>query len=194
MKSRALLATAAATALAAAATPALAHTGQHAGFSLIAGALHPLQGTDHLAQMVLVGLLAARAGGHAFLLLPLTFVSVMIAGAFLVGPSVSSALIDGGILAGLLAAGFLAVSREAVPVPIVVAVIAVSGLLHGMAHGAEAPASSFLPYVAGFAMTTALLHGIGAAFAVHLMRIHRPGFLRVAGAAITVAGVAGVIG
>jgi len=183
-------------AVVATAAPALAHTGPHAGsgmgFSFGAGILHPLQGPDHLAQMVLVGLLAARAGDRAIWLLPLVFVAAMVAGALIVRPEMAGAVIEWGILAGLALAGALAVARDVAALPVMMAVVGAAGLLHGMAHGAEAPAASFAGYVAGFVVATSLLHALGIAGGVWLLR-QRAGALRVAGAAIAVAGVAGAI-
>ena len=41
---------------------ALAHPGHDAGDSLLAGALHPASGIDHVAGFILVGILASRLG------------------------------------------------------------------------------------------------------------------------------------
>jgi len=191
-----ILASIFALAIVATAGPALAHTGPHAapgmGFSFGAGLWHPLQGPDHLAQMVLVGLLAARAGGRAIWLLPLTFVAAMVAGALIVRPEMAGTVIEWGILVGLAIAGVLAVSRDVVALPVMMAAVGAAGVLHGTAHGAEAPAASFAVYVAGFVTATSLLHAVGVVGGVWLMR-QRAGALQVAGAAIAVAGVAGAI-
>ena len=71
-----------ATALAAAAPPVLvpalasAHPG-HDAADLVHGFMHPLGGIDHILAMVAVGLLAARMGGRALLLVPASFVLTM---------------------------------------------------------------------------------------------------------------------
>jgi urease accessory protein len=43
---------------------ALAHPGHGESSSLVAGALHPIGGVDHLAGFLVVGFLAARLGGR----------------------------------------------------------------------------------------------------------------------------------
>src|SRR5215469_13549041 len=60
-------------------TTAFAHPdlGNHQDF--IGGFAHPLSGADHILAMVAVGLLAARLGGRALVLVPATFVLVMAA-------------------------------------------------------------------------------------------------------------------
>ena len=48
--------------------------------------------------------------------------------------------------------------------------VLVAGLLHGFAHGAEAPAAGFAGYAVGFLLTTAGLHAGGMAIALPLRR------------------------
>lgn len=190
---RSILALGAAVCCAAAATPAFAHSGLHSDFGFAAGVLHPLHGLDHLAQMVLVGLLAARCGGRALLALPGAFAASMIAGALIVRPGMPGALIEGGILAGLIVAGWLAARREVAALPALAIAVGVAGLAHGMAHGAEAPAGHFAGYAAGFALATAGLHAAGAAGGVWMMR-QRAELVRFAAGAVALAGVAGALG
>ncbi len=66
----------------------------------------------------------------------------------------------------------------------------VFAIFHGHAHGAELPAGAeAAPYVAGFALATALIHAAGIAFGLALGRLAmgRPA-LRIAGGAILLAG------
>jgi HupE / UreJ protein len=62
---------------------ALAHTVDFHIRGLFAGIEHPLFGFDHLLAMVAVGIIAAGIGGRGIFLVPLSFVSAMVAGAFL---------------------------------------------------------------------------------------------------------------
>ena len=84
------------------------------------------------------------------------------------------------------------VAGEAKP-PLATAALLVGlfAIFHGHAHGTELPAGqSGLAYSIGFVVATGLLHGVGIAIGV----VHRwqPGriALRVAGAAVALAGVA----
>src|SRR6476646_10034240 len=56
---------------------ASAHVGVGDVHGFVHGLSHPLSGLDHILAMVAVGLFAARLGGRALWLVPLTFVSVM---------------------------------------------------------------------------------------------------------------------
>src|ERR1700761_641611 len=69
-----------------AAQTAMAHPGHLApgANALVAGAMHPLSGADHLLAMLASGLLAVRVGTRrAIWMIPATFVGLMIVGGML---------------------------------------------------------------------------------------------------------------
>ncbi|MGA8050669.1 MAG: HupE/UreJ family protein, partial [Burkholderiales bacterium] len=66
--------------LAVASGATLAHPFHAVSGGAAAGFLHPFSGFDHLLAMVAVGLWAARLGGRALWLAPLSFVGAMLAG------------------------------------------------------------------------------------------------------------------
>lgn len=141
-----------------AATPALAHPGAAGGFA--AGIAHPLSGADHLLAMVAVGLWAGLCGGRAMGLLPSAFVGAMTLGfslalAGLVLPGVEPMILASVIVLGALVA--LAVRME---LRVATALVALFGLFHGWAHGAEAGGAA-LAFAPGFVLATVLLHAAG---------------------------------
>ncbi|WP_292306530.1 HupE/UreJ family protein, partial [Mesorhizobium sp.] len=74
------------------------------------------------------------------------------------------------------------------PVSAGVAIIGLFALFHGHAHGTEVPENAGgLEYMAGFAVATALLHGIGIASALGLGLRFRA-LARLAGAACATVG------
>jgi urease accessory protein len=80
------------------------------------------------------------------------------------------------------------------PVSAGVAIIGLFALFHGHAHGTEVPENAGgLEYMAGFAVATALLHGVGIAAALGLGLRFRS-LVRVAGAACAALGVGLVFG
>ncbi|HYE37237.1 HupE/UreJ family protein [Methylocaldum sp.] len=141
---------------------AFAHTGGGSIHGFAAGFFHPFTGLDHLLTMLAVGLWAAVLGGRALWFLPLSFVTVMAAGA------------------GIQHAGFVLPSAE-VPVSLSVAVmglvllwnrrtayglagalVAGFALFHGYVHAEEIGSGmSAFTYASGFLMATAFLHGLG---------------------------------
>lgn len=172
------------------ASPALAHVGLGGHFTMQEGFLHPLHGADHLAQMVVVGLMAASAGGRALIVWPSAFVAAMIAGALTSYAGATLPYVELMIFGGLLFAAALSLSSIELPLWAGAAAIGAVGFVHGLAHGAEAPPGDFAAYVTGFAAATALLHLTGAAGGSLLMRAERPRLVRAASVAIALAGAA----
>jgi urease accessory protein len=143
----------------AAAHPSLDHV-----VSFVAGFEHPLGGLDHVLAMVAVGLWAALKGGRALWAWPAAFVALMLAGGALAMAGLSLPLVEPGILASIVVLGLLVASAAQVPVALGAVLVGAFALLHGHAHGVEAPAAGqALLYALGFAVATAGLHGIGLA-------------------------------
>ncbi len=147
---------------------AQAHTG-HGVATLSQGLAHPF-GLDHLLAMVAVGVWSAAAlpqrkawMGPATFLAALTGAAVLGAQG-LVLPFGEQAIALSVALFGLL----LVASRQQLPMGAGLALVAVSASLHGLAHGAEAPAAGFATYAIGFMLTTAVMHisGMGIGLAV----------------------------
>lgn len=172
----------------AAAMPAYAHVGVGTTSSFTAGFMHPLSGLDHMTVMIAVGLWAAMKGGKAVWAWPLAFVGVMVAGAALGMLQVPVPFVEPGILASVAALGLLVALAVDLPVSAGVAIIGLFALFHGHAHGTEVPENAGgLEYMAGFAVATALLHGIGIASALGLGLRFRA-LARLAGAACATVG------
>jgi urease accessory protein len=169
-------------------TAAFAHSGHGETSSLFAGLAHPVSGLDHLTVMLAVGALAALKGGRALWLWPLTFVGVMIAGAVLGMAQGSLPLVEPAILASVVVLGLLVALAVNLPTWLGVALIGVSALFHGHAHGAEAAGLGSLGYMTGFVATTAALHlaGIGAVLGLRSFSLQP--VVRIAGAACALIG------
>jgi urease accessory protein len=161
--------------------------GQAAGF--LTGLQHPISGLDHVLAMIAVGLWGAQLGAPAMWLLPVTFPMVMAFGGFLGLVGIPVPGVEVGIAASAILLGLM-VAREAKP-PLVVAAVLVAffAIFHGHAHGTELPAGqSGLMYSIGFVVATGCLHGVGIAIGVvHRWPIGRVA-MRLAGAAVTLAG------
>lgn len=160
-------------ALALFATPLMAHPGhgvETGGF--VAGLLHPLTGVDHLVVMLGFGLLAAALERKSALKLGALVVGGMVAGAFLGSAFGASPAVEIAILASIVLVAGLFVFRNKVALPAVLAVAAVIGAVHGIAHGNEA-GSLFMPFVAGMAVMASALIGVSA-LAIRATRILAP--------------------
>jgi urease accessory protein len=147
------------------ATAASAHVG-HGAEGFVQGFIHPIGGLDHVLAMLASGLLGAMIGGKAKWLVPLTFISAMVAGGALGASGFELPLVETMILVSVVVLAGLAVFGRSLGLSRLLPLIGGFALFHGFAHGAEMPANvSALQYAAGFVGATALLH-IAAIIAV----------------------------
>ena len=179
-------------ALLALSTAVLAHTG-HDISSFTAGLDHPL-GADHLLAMVAVGLWSVFAlpAGRAWMG-PATFMLALVLSAALGAGGFSLPFLEHAISLSVVVFGvMLVLATRGLPAAKGLSLIAIAASLHGLAHGAEAPAAeSFAGYAAGFLITTAVLHFGGVFGGTALRRsaaAMAPRILSVLGAAFSVAG------
>lgn len=180
--------------LAAAALPALAHTGADAGHhhGFTAGFLHPLTGLDHLAAMVAVGLwsaLAARSR-RELLAAPLGFAGMLLVGALAGLAGLSLPAVEPMIAASLLVLGLLVATQRRLPAPAAAALVGVFAIFHGAAHGQElAGDGDALATLSGMLAATLALHAGGIGLGVALRGGNR-WLPRAAGAAVGLFGIA----
>ncbi|NLG61494.1 MAG: HupE/UreJ family protein [Candidatus Cloacimonetes bacterium] len=175
---------------------AFAHPGHGgaAGHDFLHGFMHPLHGMDHFLAMVAVGLWAAQRDRRSVWALPIAFVAFMAVGFVLGAGGVAMPAVELGIAASVLVLGIAVALAARIPTVGAVALVALFALFHGHAHGAELPAGMAASlFGAGFATSTALLHGAGIALAVglrHAVMARSVGIERAIGAGIAAAGLA----
>jgi urease accessory protein len=166
-----------------------AHPG-HGPHSFAAGFQHPLTGWDHLLAMIAVGLWAAQLGGRARWALPLTFVSAMALGAMVGIAGFALPGVDRWILASVLVLGLFIACAVRLPLGVGLGLVALAGMFHGLAHGAEMLLNAnSLDFLAGMVTTTALLHAAGLGLGLAAQKRGMT-LLRLAGAGIVAGGVA----
>ena len=176
------------------ASPAFAHLNPAEHGSFAAGFSHPLSGSDHILAMVAIGLWAAMLGGRALLLVPTAFVGMMLLG-FVAGLSgVPLPFVEPMILASVVVLGLLVALALPLPAAVGAVIAGFFAFFHGHAHGAEIGTAAFASYAAGFALTTALLHGAGILIGLGLGRLGARDktlvAVRLAGGATALAGIA----
>ncbi|MHB1103987.1 MAG: HupE/UreJ family protein [Devosia sp.] len=143
-------------------TAAFAHTGVGDTAGFMHGFEHPIGDIDHVLAMIAVGVFAYVLGGRARLLVPLSFVGMMVVGFLLGASGVDVPFVELGIaLSSVVIGGTIALGRP-MPTAAASALVAVFAIFHGHAHGAEMPAdASGRLYALGFVAATALLHATG---------------------------------
>lgn len=178
---------------------ALGHPGhgEHisSGSSLLSGLLHPLFGLDHLLAMLSVGLYASQLRGRAVWALPLAFVGLMVGGAVSAIAGVELPLVEGGIIASVLALGLLIAFAVRMPVIAASLLTGVFAVFHGHAHGSELVAGgSAFAYGVGFTVSTALLHVVAVAVGLAAAKLADGRAVRWAGGLVAASGVLLVAG
>ncbi len=173
-----------------AATPVWAHeqSGQAAGF--VTGLQHPVSGLDHVLAMISVGLWGAQLGNPAVWLLPVVFPIVMAFGGFLGLVGIPLPGTEIGIAVSAILLGLMVALEARPPLWVAAGLVGFFGIFHGYAHGTELPAGeNALLYSVGFVIATGCLHGVGIGLGVaHRWAAGRVA-LRVAGAAVALAGL-----
>jgi urease accessory protein len=172
-----------------AAGPALAHVAPLEHNSFLAGATHPIFGADHVLAMVAVGLWAGMLGARALWAVPAAFVGVMVLGFALALGGLALPLVEPAILTSVVVLGLVVALGLRLPVAAGAALVGTFALFHGHAHETEMGAAGALPYLAGFALATAALHGLGLLLGHALARAGRSA-PRMAGGLVAAAGTA----
>jgi urease accessory protein len=159
---------------------AQAHTGhgaEHAAHSLVdsvsSGLAHPLLGPDHLLAMLAVGLWSAAAlpAGRR-VMGPLAFVAALMLGAALGAQGLVMPLLEPAIALSVVLMGALLLARQTLPGAAGLALVAAAGVLHGLAHGAEAPlGGGFAAYALGFMASSMALHAAGLGLGARLLKL-----------------------
>lgn len=151
-------------------TSASAHTG-HGTHSLMEGLVHPF-GPDHLLAMLAVGIWSVSALPASKVWQgPATFMLALVVSAVLGASGVSVPFLEHAIaLSVTLFGAMLILAAKPVPKALGLGLIAVAASLHGLAHGAETPATGFVGYAAGFLLTTGALHLSGVGLGLGLRR------------------------
>lgn len=168
---------AAAALLAGLAGAAQAHTG-HGTHSLMEGLAHPF-GMDHLLAMVAVGVwsVSALSAGKAWQG-PAVFLLALVSSAALGAAGVTLPFLEHGVALSVLLFGvMLVLATSPMPAALGLGLVGAAASLHGLAHGAETPASGFAGYAIGFLATTAALHlgGVGVGLSIRRWLARRSG-------------------
>lgn len=170
--------------------PALAHSAGHQANGVLHGLAHPVFGLDHLLAMLAVGLWSGFVLPRQVWSGALSFMAAMTVGAMLSWAGVGFAFVETVIVASVVAFGLLTLLSHRGQARAVTAAslsaIALFATAHGHAHATEA-AGNALSYLAGFLVSTALLHGVGIVLAQAIAT--RPVVQRSIGAGIAASGL-----
>jgi urease accessory protein len=149
---------------------AQAHPGHelHAGF--MEGVMHPLTGWDHLAVLLCLGVLVAGRGAGLALQAG-ALLAVSLAGGAALGMAYpQAAFVEPAILATVIVSAALLFLRSRLERKGLLWLCLGFTLVHGMAHGQEAPAGNLSAYFAGFTFAGTAVFTLGVLLAQVLFR------------------------
>jgi len=153
-----------------------AHPGHHGeiGGGFDAGWGHPWLGIDHVAAMVMVGLLAVAAGSHRLWTLPLVFLSCVATGGAFIFLSGLSLATEPLAAVSLLALGAALIRFPAIRFRGTLPLVAVAGIAHGGSHAAGVGnAAGGVFFLVGLVLATTVLHALGMSLGVAIRRSQR---------------------
>lgn len=166
---------------------ALAHPFHDAG-DLAAGMMHPLSGADHVLMIVAVSAWAALLPGRGRVMVAACLSLFVGLGALL--PVGNGVAVEIAIAITVMGAGMLLAMGRRLPLGLTTALTAAFAIVHGIAHGAEAPGGAGVAYVAGLMFSTGVL-ALSVSFVGARLHGHRH-WWRAAGIASALAGVMGI--
>ena len=169
---------------------AFAHAGAGVGGGFSQGFTHPLNGLDHIAAMVAVGLWGAFLGRPAIWLLPIVFPLVMVFGGAMGILGIPLPAVETGIAVSSIVLGLMVALAARPPLWIAAVLVGIFAVFHGYAHGAELPqAANPLAFSAGFVIATGLLHLSGIAVGLLVQWSAGNVAVRAGGAVISLIGI-----
>jgi urease accessory protein len=170
---------------------AFAHPG-HDAITFVAGFTHPFGGLDHLLAMIAVGILASRFEASARWGLPLAFILAMTVGAALAAAGFATTNEEMMIALSLVAFGVAVAAARTIPLALALGAVSSFAIFHGYAHGLEMIGSSLFAFVAGFVVSTALLHAASLWLTLQARTLGRraQSAIRISGGVIAGTGIA----
>jgi len=153
---------------------AMAHPAR-SGTEFVSGLLHPMTGLDHLLALITAGMLLGR---HLRRPVPgvLLFVAAFGTGLVWASPGHAVPGIETALVATVPLAGLILWRVHRLPVPGLIGGLAMVAMLHGLAHGFEAPAILAFEWCSGALLTALLVTTLATAIG-HVLR-DRPAWLQ----------------
>ena len=168
--------------------------GSH-GNGVMSGFTHPIFGFDHAVAIFGAGVLAYLINPSRWYISVAAFVGAMIIGGLFGIGNEATVMVEKAIASSVLIIGILIMLRKRLNLPIVVFLLAIFGVFHGYAHGAEMdPENTALKYVSGYTLGAFLMGTIGMLAAKVINMLNNELVFTIVGAIISALGVMILLG
>jgi urease accessory protein len=144
--------------------PAAAHTGVGATDDFVSGLMHPWQGLDHIIVMVAIGLWGCLLVKRLVWQLPASFLLAMLGGATINLQGLTLSFAEQWINLSVIVFSLIVVFKPSLSSIVAIGIVSFFAIYHGYVHTAEIEVGANpYSYIAGFLLSTTILHGLGIA-------------------------------
>jgi len=139
--------------------------------------------------MIAIGLWGVLRGGRAIWLWPAVFVTTLLGGFAAAALGLQVPFVEPVISGSVIVLGLCVALGIAIPIWVGAAIAGLFAFFHGHAHGTEVATASVLPYVAGFALSSAWIQSAGIGLGLAAEGMSGKFALRVMGGLTVLSGV-----
>jgi urease accessory protein len=144
--------------------PAAAHTGVGATDDFVSGLMHPWQGLDHIIVMVAIGLWGCLLIKRLVWQLPASFLLAMLGGAAINLQGLSLSFAEQWVNLSVIVFSLIVVFKPSLSSIVAIGIASFFAIYHGYVHTSEIEVGANKSnYIAGFLVSTTILHGLGIA-------------------------------
>ena len=144
--------------------PAAAHTGVGATDDFVSGLMHPWQGLDHIIVMVAIGLWGCLLIKRLVWQLPASFLLAMLGGAAINLQGLSLSFAQQWVNLSVIVFSLIVVFKPSLSSIVAIGIASFFAIYHGYVHTSEIEVGANKSnYIAGFLVSTTILHGLGIA-------------------------------
>ena len=144
--------------------PAAAHTGKGTTDDFVSGLIHPWQGLDYIEVMVAIGRWGCLLVKRLVWQLPSSFLLAMLGGAAINLQGLSLSFAEQWVNLSVIVFSLIVVFKPSLSSIVAIGIVSFFAIYHGYAHTAEIEVGANQSnYIAGFLVSTTILHGLGIA-------------------------------
>ena len=144
--------------------PAAAHTGKGTTDDFVSGLIHPWQGLDYIEVMVAIGRWGCLLVKRLVWQLPASFLLAMLGGAAMSLQGLTLSFAEKWVNLSVIVFSLIVVFKPSLSSIVAIGIASFFAIYHGYVHTSEIEVGANpSSYIAGFLLSTTILHGLGIA-------------------------------